>query len=264
MRRPEPAPRRTDPEVQTPTVLSVWAHPDDEAFLAAGALADAVDRGWRVVCVYATRGEQGWHGPPELAPADLGATRSDELSDALAALGVEERWFLDYPDGELADVPFAVAVARMLTVLDEVRPDMVLTFGPDGFTGHPDHMAVSAWVTAAVRHRAAGTTLWQSAVTAEWIAKFAPALSEFDAFWPGHPLPLPDVDAVWARPLDERLLDRKIAALRAHHSQTAHLFTAFGEPFLRAMAATEWFRDADGVRAMASAAECALPAAGTA
>ncbi|HSK96464.1 MAG TPA: PIG-L family deacetylase [Euzebyales bacterium] len=256
MRRPQMQQWRDARETPPTTVLSVWAHPDDEAFLAAGALADAVDRGWRVVCVYATRGEQGWQGPPEWAPRDLGVTRSGELADALAAIGVQERWCLDYPDGGLTDVPFAVGVARMLTVLDEIEPDMVLTFGPDGFTGHPDHMAVSAWVTAAVRHRDVGTPVWHSAVTGEWVSRFGPALNEFDAFWPGHPIATPISDVAWSRSLDERLLDRKIAALRAHHSQTAHLFAAFGEPFLRAMMATEWFCDAEGVRALSSGGWC--------
>ena len=226
------------------TILSVWAHPDDEAFLAAGALADAASRGCRVVCVHATRGERGWHSASDQQSLDLGDVRSRELAEALTALGVEERHCLDYPDGGLAAVPIAVAVAHMLAIVEDVQPDVVLTFGTDGFTGHPDHMAVSAWVTAAVnRWDAASITLRHTAVTAEWVARFAPALNEFDAFWPGHPVVTPASDLAWCRRLDEGLLDRKVAALRAHRSQTAHLFAALGEPFMRAMAATEWFRE---------------------
>ena len=241
------------------TVLSVWAHPDDEAFLAAGTLADAARRGCRVVSVYATRGEQGWLGAPDRKPLDFGQLRTSELADALAVLGVDERRCLDLPDGELAEVPFAVAVARLLAILDEFEPAVVVTFGQDGFTGHPDHMAVSTWVTAAVRYRSSGgTALWHTAVTADWVRRFAPALSQFDAFWPGYPHATRAADLMRGQPLDEALLNRKIAALRAHRSQTARLFAAFGEPFMRAMAATEWFVDPDRVRAAPSRRDLAV------
>jgi len=225
------------------TVLSVWAHPDDEAFVAAGALADAAGRGSRVVSVYATLGEQGWQGPPSRQVLDLGGLRSRELANALAVLGVDEWRCLGHPDGGLADVPLAVGVGQVLAILEEIEPDVVLTFGPDGFTGHPDHMAVSAWATAAVRHWDAGeATVRHTAVTDEWASRFAPALNEFNAFWPGYPVVARASDVTWSSRLDEGLLDRKVAALRAHRSQTAHLFATFGEPFMRAMAATEWFR----------------------
>ena len=225
------------------TVLSVWAHPDDEAFVAAGALAGAAGRGCRVVSVYATLGEHGWQGAPERRPRDLGGVRSRELAGALAALGVDEWRCLGYPDGGLAGIPFMDGVARLLDILEDVRPDHVITFGSDGFTGHPDHRTVSAWTTAAVRHWDASiTTVRHTAITEEWADRFAPALSEVNAFWPGHPVATPASELTWSRRLDERLLDRKIAALRAHRSQTARLFATFGEPFLRAMAATEWFR----------------------
>lgn len=224
------------------TVLGVWAHPDDEAFLAAGTLAGAAAQGCRVVSVYATRGERGTAWVPGALPADLGAVRSGELTAALATIGAGDVRWLDHPDGGLAQVPAVEAVAQVLAVLDEVDPDVVLTFGPDGFTGHPDHVAVGTWVTIALLRRAAAhTLLWQAAVTDTWITRFAPALATFDAFWPGHPVAAPEHDVAWGRQLDTPLLDRKVAALRAHRSQTAHLFAAFGEPFMRAMAATEWW-----------------------
>jgi LmbE family N-acetylglucosaminyl deacetylase len=104
-------------------------------------------------------------------------------------------------------------------------------------------MAVSAWVTAALRHLDAPPALRFSAFTDGWVSRFAPALHEFDAFWPGYPVVTPLRAMAWSRLLDTDLLDRKLVALRAHHSQTARLFAAFGEPFMRAMAATEWFTD---------------------
>lgn len=233
---------RTETMPSGATILSVWAHPDDEAFVAAGALAGAASRGCRVVSVYATLGEHGWQGTPSRRPLDLGGVRSRELVDALAALGVDEWHCLNYPDGGLTGVPFATGVARVLALLENVQPDRVITFGPDGFTGHPDHMTVSAWVTAAARRwDRSGTTVRHTAITDEWASRYAPVLGEFNAFWPGYPVATPsELARSWR--LDERLLDRKVAALRAHRSQTAHLFATLGESFMRGMAATEWFR----------------------
>jgi len=253
MRRPTFVSRHA-PAEQMPsdaTILSVWAHPDDEAFVAAGALADAARRGCRVVCVHATRGERGWQGAPAARPLDLSDIRTRELDDSLDALGVDERRCLDLPDGGLADVGCTDAVARLLAILQEFEPTMVVTFGPDGFTGHPDHKAVSAWVTAAVRcWDPDGTTVRHTAVADEWVRRFAPALNEFNAFWPGYPLVAPAAALESIRRLDKELLDRKVTALRAHRSQTAHLFAAFGEPFMRAMAAIEWFRAPDDSQAL--------------
>ena len=80
----------------------------------------------------------------------LAEIRTAELEEALRILGVEEHHWLDYPDGGCADVDAEEAAARIAAVLDEVRPDTVVTFGPDGFTGHPDHQAVSRWTDLAL------------------------------------------------------------------------------------------------------------------
>ena len=126
------------------TVLMVWAHPDDETYLAGGLSAALTDAGRRVVCVTATRGEAGG------TTAGLAQIRTAELEAALKLLGVEEHHWLDYPDGGCASVDDDKAAARIRAVVDDVRPDTVVTFGPDGFTGHPDHQAVSRWVDLAV------------------------------------------------------------------------------------------------------------------
>ena len=126
------------------TVLMVWAHPDDETYLVGGLSAALTDAGQRVVCVTATRGEAGGDA------ADLAEIRTAELDVALAMLGVDEHHWLDYPDGGCAVVDDARRRRGSGAVVDEVRPDTVVTFGPDGFTGHPDHQAVSRWVDLAV------------------------------------------------------------------------------------------------------------------
>ncbi len=120
------------------TILSVWAHPDDETYLCAGLMARAVRSGGRVVCVTATRGELG-SSDPERWPsgARLAQIRTEELHQALEALGVTEHHWLDYPDGGCAEVPDEAAVARVRSLVQEVRPETVLTFGPEGMTGAP-------------------------------------------------------------------------------------------------------------------------------
>ena len=84
------------------TILSIWAHPDDETYLAAGIMATAVDNGDRVVCVSATAGEHGTADPIVWPPARLGQVRRWEANAAMAVLGVTEHRFLGYEDGTLA------------------------------------------------------------------------------------------------------------------------------------------------------------------
>src|SRR5690606_23651019 len=124
------------------TVVGVWAHPDDESYLAGGLMAALVDAGCRVVSLTATLGEQGIPGVPG---AHAARRRRDELAAALEILGVRESHVLDIPDGACPDADEEVAVARIAALVAAVDPDTVLTFGPDGMTGHPDHRTVSRW-----------------------------------------------------------------------------------------------------------------------
>ncbi len=116
----------------------MWAHPDDESYLGGGLMAAAAAAGGRVVNVTATLGEHGTDDPVALPPARLAGIRRQELQNALAAMGVHESVHLGFEDGTVETVDTAMGVRRISTVLDEVDPDVVVTFGPDGFTGHPD------------------------------------------------------------------------------------------------------------------------------
>ena len=71
------------------------------------------------------------------------------METALAHLGVTEHHWLDYPDGGCADVDQDEALRRVTELMAEVQPDTVLTFGPDGMTGHDDHKAACRWSTEA-------------------------------------------------------------------------------------------------------------------
>jgi LmbE family N-acetylglucosaminyl deacetylase len=223
------------------TTLGIWAHPDDEVFVSGGFMADAVRRGDRVVCIHMTRGEAGLSYRRRCSPESLASIRQRELEASLARLGVEDQRFLGYPDGRLGHVPSAEVIARLHDALVEVKPDVILTFGPDGFTGHPDHKSLAAWVRAALDlWNERETRLYHAVVSREWKESFAPPLSEFDVFWPGHPIVAPYSDVTLN--LDDELLAAKVEALREHASQMKPLFDAYGDDFMRAMAATEHFR----------------------
>jgi LmbE family N-acetylglucosaminyl deacetylase len=223
------------------TVLGVWAHPDDETYLCAGLMARAVRAGSRVVCVTATRGEQGSTDPDRWPPGEeLARVRTAELQTALSHLGVTEHHWLDYPDGGCADVDDDVAVERLRQIVAAVRPDTVLTFGPDGMTGHPDHQAVSRWAVAAAA--GTGARVHGATNTPEWLAEFREPLDSVGAFMGAEPPCTPRTELSVFLPLDGDLLDAKYAAITAQVSQVEPMLAAFDEDFLRRGLAEESFR----------------------
>jgi len=212
-------------------ILSIWAHPDDESYLAAGLMAQAAAAGRRVVVVTATRGEGG--GDPR--------QRTRELRAALAVLGVHEHVVLDLPDGGCDTVPAELAVRRLRMLWTFVRPATILTFGPDGITGHRDHIAVAEWVHAAWLATGARARLLQAAVTPEFAQEHAEVHDRFSVFEPGFPVTTPRERLAIDVDLPPALLDRKRAALAAHASQTAGLAAAMGESTYRRWIARETF-----------------------
>jgi LmbE family N-acetylglucosaminyl deacetylase len=211
------------------TVLGVWAHPDDEAYLSGGLMALARDAGSRVVCVTATRGELGTTDPWTWPPHMLAAQRTEELADCLRILGVAEHRWLRYADGGCAGVDPAEPVGRLAELIDRIRPDTVLTFGPDGVTGHPDHRAVSAWTTTAFDEAApAGARLLYAAVPEAFAHAWADLDARFGVYLPGYPVTTPAdrlaIDVV----LDAGTAERKVRALAAQRTQTAGLIAALG------------------------------------
>ncbi|CAN5631707.1 hypothetical protein BH20ACT23_BH20ACT23_01780 [soil metagenome] len=222
------------------TILGIWAHPDDEAFVAGGFLAGSVRRGDRVVCMHMTSGEAGLIDRRSCPPRTVARIRQHELETSLAYLGVEEQRFLGYPDGCLDHIPGDDVTARIHDALVDVQPDVILTFGSDGFTGHPDHKSLSARVTTALElWNQPGARLAHAVVSADWKDRFVPPLNEFDVFWPGHPTICVSPDTTLH--LDDELVDAKVEALRAHTSQMKPFFDAYGDDFMRAMASTEHF-----------------------
>jgi LmbE family N-acetylglucosaminyl deacetylase len=134
-------------------LLCILAHPDDETLGIGGTLAHyAADPDVETFVLMATRGEYGWWGEEKdyPGPDELGRTREAELRAAVEVLGVQELEILDYIDGHLDEADTAEAVGRMAAYIRKVRPEVVVTFPPDGIYGHPDHIAICQFATAAV------------------------------------------------------------------------------------------------------------------
>ena len=226
------------------TILSVWAHPDDETYLAGGVMAAAIDRGERVVCVTATAGERGTPDPRVWPPGRLGQRRRWEAAAAMAVLGVADHRFLGLPDGALVDHESEGRVA-VGALLDEVRPDTILTFGPDGMTYHPDHIAVSRWVTDAWRGRGSRCRLLYATFTAEHLSRFGELYEEWDAYMSDErPSGVPADELDLHVRLRGSPLDRKLTALEAMASQTRDIIAAIGQPTYAALVDEEAFVDA--------------------
>ena len=135
---------------QMPRILGVFAHPDDETFCAGGTFAKYIAGGAQVMVVAATRGEAGQIRSPHVATRrTLGAVREQELRLACQQLGVQQPVCLEYRDGTLKDVDQEALISQVAELIRIFRPDVVITFGPDGGYGHPDHIAISAAATAA-------------------------------------------------------------------------------------------------------------------
>lgn len=129
----------------TATLAVVVAHPDDDTFGCAGTVAlHADDAGFRFVLIHMTSGEAGLIADAALATREtLGAVREEEDRRSWVALGrVPDRHELfRYPDHRVEEQQFDRLVGRVAAIFEEERPDVVITFGPDGITGHPDHIA---------------------------------------------------------------------------------------------------------------------------
>jgi LmbE family N-acetylglucosaminyl deacetylase len=228
------------------TILGVWAHPDDETWLTAALMARAVEAGRRVVCVTATKGEAGFPADDPRSAAERAAVREAEMAASMAALGVTEHRWLTFADGGCAAVPDGQAIAIVAALINEIRPDTLITFGPDGGTGHGDHVAVCRWSTAAAQ--AAGELaprLLYSTRTRDWAERFREGMDlssvmMIEGFEPE--MVEPEELAVWLE-CDDAELDRKVRALRCQASQIEPLVEAYGLEIMREVNREESFRD---------------------
>jgi LmbE family N-acetylglucosaminyl deacetylase len=196
------------PAIEPGGLAAVLAHPDDESFACAGALALAHDAGRTTRLLVATRGEAGT--PDGMPDPDFGGVREAELIGAARAIGLDEVSILEgYPDGGVADESFARLVDEIATWLADRRPQAVITFGPHGVTGHPDHVAVGSATRWAVEKLA------ESGIAPNAVYVIVPI------FNPGSPLYdlSPEEQAATHRVDLSAVAARKLAALESHASQ---------------------------------------------
>ena len=236
------------------TILSIWAHPDDETYLCAGIMAAARDLGQRVVCASATAGERGTDDPESWPAARLGRVRRWEAAAAMAVLGVVEHHVRGLPDGALAEHD-AEGIAWVSSLIDDSAPDTILTFGPDGMTYHPDHVAVHRWVTEVWHRRGCRGRLLYATTTREHLERFREEVEQWNMYMSDErPLGVPAASLALHVQLDGPLLDRKLTALRALATQTSGLMALLGHASYAAQVADEWFVEAPSRVAAASRA----------
>jgi LmbE family N-acetylglucosaminyl deacetylase len=209
-----------DSEVQR--VLAIVAHPDDVDFSAAGTIALWTDAGAEVTYCIVTDGDAG--GRDESMPRpEMAQVRRAEQTAAAKHVGVHDLRWLGYPDGRVEP---SLALRRDLArVIRQVRPDRVLSSSPERNyqrigASHPDHRAVGSATLDAVYPDARNPFAFPELLAEEGLAPWT-------------------VREVWvsASPSADHFVDvtgtfsRKVAALRAHESQTGHMDNL--EEFLR-------------------------------
>ncbi len=181
-------------------LLCILAHPDDESLALGGTLARYAGQGIETSLIVATRGERGWFGDPQTYPGEqaLGEIREQELRQASRALGISHLVFLDYIDGDLDQADEGQAIAKIARQIRQIRPQVVVTFGPDGLYGHPDHIAISQFATSAIvcaadaAYTAAGlephrvSKLYYRAATIDWLEMYMPIFGDLVMYIDGQ------------------------------------------------------------------------------
>lgn len=214
--------------VEGRTLLAVFAHPDDESRIVGGTLAKYASEGVRVAVWLATRGEASTllGDPPICTPEELPTIRAKEMVAAAAALGLAEVQVCDYPDGGLEGVDAEEIVGEIVRAIRALRPQVMITFGPEGRTLHPDHIAIHHHATRAFtlggdrtaypEHRATGLMPWQPLKL--YYATVAASVARATRWrFPSTP------DAAITATIDasESLAAKRRAVVKAHRTQYA-------------------------------------------
>ncbi len=191
------------------TIVCVFSHPDDEAFGPGGTIASlAKEHEVHLIC--ATHGEAGSCPNPKDKPK-LGQIRMNELEESAKILGVKTVTCFNYKDGELCNNNYHEIGSSIMTELDKLKPEILLTFEPRGVTGHLDHIAISMVTTYLFEKSSSAKELWYYCLSKaqrdcfdDYFIYFPPGYSEsaIDKSF--------DVTSVW---------EQKIAAMQAHTSQ---------------------------------------------
>jgi LmbE family N-acetylglucosaminyl deacetylase len=212
-------------------VACVFAHPDDDTFGVGGSLALHAQDELELTVILATSGEAGRIADASLATREtLASVREAEDLASWRALGLEpDLRFLGHPDGRLDGFPHAALVDEVRALLDVVAPEVVVTFGAEGITGHADHVTIGRAATeafGALRTTAGGhafSRLLHVAIAQSRLDRLNELLRErgfepMDPTQPFMPRGVPDA-AVGARVDVTAAYERKLEALRCHKTQ---------------------------------------------
>jgi LmbE family N-acetylglucosaminyl deacetylase len=195
--------------VNRKNVLAVFAHPDDETFRAGGTLALLAARGTPVQVLTASRGEAGSCGAPALCtPDELPIVREQELRCACQALGLAPPILLTFPDGALSSINPNEILSSLLEVIDRIQPQSIISFGKDGISGHPDHIAVGKSALMAFRKRETIQTYYTLAVSQSIADELG--MTQVRALPDNRITHTIDVSSVW---------EFKLKAIRCHQTQ---------------------------------------------
>ena len=133
-------------------LLAIFPHPDDESLGLGSTLARYSAEGVETYLICATRGERGWYESegPDPGFESVARIREAELRCAAEQLGLHEVCFLDYIDGDVDQAEPQEIIGKMVAHIRRIKPEVVVTFSPDGAYGHPDHIALSQFANAAL------------------------------------------------------------------------------------------------------------------
>ncbi len=224
-------------------LLGVWAHPDDEAYLSADLMARTVEAGGSVTLITLTDGEGGFADDDRRPLPTKAAQRRAELTEAMAEIGVRDIRFLGVADGGVSDHRSSPLVDRIARTMRSVNPDVVATFGPDGITGHPDHVACSLLVTRAWCETRIGE-LWYATKSNEWLARWQDLHRRLGVIMTddGQATDLGRDDVEFQLDIDGERLTAKRRVLAAHRCQTELVAGFMGEKTYLEWIAEECFR----------------------
>ncbi len=189
-------------------VVAIFAHPDDEAFFTGGTIATlAKERDVYTVCV--TDGEAGINSSDK--SGDIATIRRAELLESAKILGIKKTFFLHYKDGTLANNLYHEIATKLTKILQEIQPEIIITFEPRGITGHLDHIAVSMIATYVFEKLDTAQELWYFCNSTESDA----VRKDYFIYWPpgyekSEISKVIDVTPVW---------EQKVAAMHKHESQ---------------------------------------------
>lgn len=187
--------------------VCIFAHPDDEAFVAGGTIAKYASRGDDVYLICVTDGDDKTNGEKENLPK----IRQKELKKSAEILGIKKVFNLGYKDGELRNNIYHEVAEKIEKILTELKPDTLITFEPRGVSGHIDHMFCSMITSYLFRK----LTFIKRVLYAATTKKVSREMKDYFIFFP------PGYDKSEVDKVEEvgKYWDKKIKAIMAHESQ---------------------------------------------